>query len=189
MQMKYFIVSLLILIPAILILSSFLNKEKLQDGTLSTTYVLDKLGDFSYPVGKKLAKRHKMKFAGADSVWNEHKPTILRLTFQLWTKEPLNRERARKIIVDCIDEYVSAINNAEPLLAQYLSHFPFSSKDIEITIYCADERGGDIYDPALVGIDVWDGRIFYRTKNPKGQYGYKSEYEETYEEAKEILKN
>ncbi len=189
MKYLYFILLFLIIIPSLILLTSFFKKNDGKECATSTNDVLDRLGDFSYPIGKKLAKRHNMKFSGADSVWKNHKPAVLSLGFQLWQKEPLNREMARKIIVDCIDEYVSAINNAELLLAQYLSHFPFSHKDVSITILCSDERGGDIYDPAISVMSAYRGQIYYSTDDPDHKYRYKSEFEETYEEAKEILKN
>ncbi len=173
----------------VIFLTSFLKQRDGEKGTLSTTYILDKLGDFSYPVGKKLAKRHKMKFSGADSVWKDHKPTLLRMTFQLWQKDPLDVKAARRIAVDCLDEYRNQINNSELVLAPYLSHFPFTNNDIYIVIFCADQTGRTLYDPAISVISASRGKLQYTTNDPEKKYSYKSEYEETYEEAKEILKN
>ncbi len=180
--MKPLLFSLFIFIPNILFASfSFFFCAK-------SNLPLNEISDFSYPVGKRLAIRHKMNFTGSNSRWIERKTEMLSLGFQLRRKKPFDIKEARRLIIDCMDEYLTAINQSEKTLGPYVTHFPFSNKDIEIGIFFSDNEGGTVYDPDISVVSAYDGILYYRTNAPEHRYRYKMKYDETYLEAKEKLK-
>ena len=83
--------------------------------------------------------------------------------------------------------YLEAANHDE-VLRPHLRDYPFTPKNLELTIYNQKEDGRDIYYPYICIVDSREGKIGYCTKDETKKYGYKTEKYETYDEAVAILK-
>jgi len=89
-------------------------------------------------------------------------------------------ERARRLIVDCSEDYLKRINSSEKV-RQYLSHYPFSSNGLNfrISFHNPDER-------AIRLIILTKGKICYSAYN-EDKSDLIDQHVETYEEAREIV--
>src|SRR4051812_9185304 len=106
--------------------------------------------------GRKIAKKHGMRVAGigggaVDGI------TSMSVSFDRWG--PLmSREMARKLSVECIDQFVENVNE-DHAVRQYLSIYPFPRDMVSIYIFNRDEVGGEVYDPAITVIIIGNGKI------------------------------
>lgn len=136
-------------------------------------------------MAKKLSKRHKMRVIGmtgglADCV------NILGLSFQI--QGPLAKEQLREILIDCVEEFLAIINSNERLRPN-LKNYPFSPKEIEITLFVIGRNEEDIFDPFIGVAYTTGGKLVYNTVDKDDTFSYKSEAEESYEEALNIVKS
>lgn len=136
--------------------------------------------------GKILGTKYHMRqcatgLGGMDKLW------MMALSFERYG-EPLTENEARKLIINCIDDFLAAVNNDEqikPLLQDY----PFTAKNLEMEIFNYD-KDRILHRFPYIGI-VMDstGEIGFLTKEKSAQYGYYTEKYETYDEAVAILKS
>jgi hypothetical protein len=101
--------------------------------------------------------------------------------------KPYTIQESRAVIVDCIEELLSEINNDQEI-RPYLKEYPFTPKNVSLTIISYDENGYDLVDPDLSVVSSSRGEINYSTTDPKNSYKYKLDIYESYEEAVAILK-
>lgn len=135
-------------------------------------------------MAKNLSNRHHMQVIGI-SGGMMGTVNILGLDFQI--PGPLTKDKLRKILIDCVEEFLVAIN-ADEKLRPFLKNYPFTEKEIEIVIFVSDKNGRELYDPDISVASAVDGKIYFNTvdKNkPKGPY--KEWFEEDYETAKAIV--
>ena len=99
----------------------------------------------------------------------------------------LTEDEARKLIISAVDDYLESVNHDE-VLRPHLRDYPFTPKNLELTIYNYEEDGKDIYYPFNHVVNNREGRIGYFTKEESKKYGYKTTKHETYDEAVAILK-
>lgn len=110
---------------------------------------------------------------------------VLGLSFQI--KGPVTKEFLRKILVDCVEEFLTLINGNERL-RPFLKNYPFTANEIEIAIFVVDERGESIYHPEIGVANEFKGTITYRTSEKDVLAGYKSKVVEDYDTALKIVK-
>lgn len=134
-----------------------------------------------------LGKRHHLRFMGmgegaVDGI------TSMSISFQR-LGPPLDRATARALIVDCADQFLHTINQ-DPELKKFLNTHPFPREKTSVLIFSYDEKGYNVYDPAICIVGISNGIIEYDTKAPgPGQEGrYETKVRETYEEAVAILR-
>jgi len=136
-------------------------------------------------VEAKLTKRYKMKAISATSgmagCFN-----VVGLGFQI--KGPLTKEQLRKILIDCVEEFLTTIN-ANERLRPFLKTYPFTEKGIIITLFISDSKGKDIYDPEIMVATSYHGHVSYATKAKDQEFGYKQEFDEDYETAFKLVKD
>jgi len=135
-------------------------------------------------VAAKLSKRYNMQVIGvtgglADCV------NVLGLSFQI--RGPLIKEELRRILVDCVEEFLIPINTNERL-RPFLKNYPFTSKEIEIEIFIVDDTGRRVYDPEIMLAAEYHGIVEYRTADKNTEFGYKQEMEEDYQTALSIVR-
>lgn len=106
----------------------------------------------------------------------------LNMCFQ--QKGELSVKQARKLIVYCVNEYLSAINSNEKL-KPYLTHSPFTPADIEIKIFIFKKDQTDVDEGVLSVVSEMGGKIKYRPQLEGLGLGIYQE--ETFEEAVKIL--
>lgn len=130
-------------------------------------------------VGKKLSKKHQMDCVGVGggmmgSVY------MIGLSFRVY--HPLERNEARMLVVDCVEELLKAVNRNEEI-RPYLQDYPFTTKNVSIAIYSSYPDGRDVFDPYIRVASIYKSdTIEFATKEPN-QVPYKNEYRESYQAA------
>jgi len=64
----------------------------------------------------------------------------------------------------------------------------FTIKEVQIIIYNKDKDGDEPYDPLIATGQISEGILSFRTTDPKNTFIFNNDFEETYEEALEIIK-
>lgn len=166
------------------LIAIYFNACSVQDDHLTKG---DKLSDqVIAKTGKKLAKKHHMSMGGTGGGGSEQGLTLLLMSFDK-NGNPVDISTARRLIVECVQEFLADINNNEQL-RPYLKVFPFTPANVEISIIFSDPNGGRVFDPVLEVVAAHGGKVYYRTVDPNDHYKYKSKTDETYEEALAIIK-
>jgi len=134
--------------------------------------------------GKRLGKKYNMiqccnGLAGMDKVER------IAISFNRYGI-PLTEEEARILIIDCVEDFLKAINKDEKLKV-FLRDYPFTAKNIDMAIYNFDkDNKGDLY-PSIAVVSNYEGKIGYFT-NIKSKLSYHTKKYESFEEAVAILK-
>ena len=93
-----------------------------------------------------------------------------------------NIQQARKLLLECVNEYVAEINKHEEF-KKYAHPFPFDFKNVSISILFTDKTTGMFYSPPRIATaDALEGEFSYGTApDPEGLL--ETVGEETYTEA------
>lgn len=140
--------------------------------------------DMKAKTAEELEKKHGIQTIGMGGS-SYDKIRMLHLSFQI--KEPLKKDFARELLVDCVYHLLKNINEDETI-RPFLITYPFTETNVEIAIFSVDCEGAKVYHPFLTIADIADGKINYCTKSPENRYQYKTKESETFAEAVEILK-
>jgi uncharacterized protein YqgQ len=185
--MKHLLKMLKICLPIILIfigllLISFSMKHKMNLEMSEHGKVLYK---FVAKTGDKLAKKYGSPFgigggAKKDGIW------LMALSFQRHG-DPLNEEQSRKLIINCINDFLDAVNNDEQL-KPFLKEYPFTVKNLDLTIYNYDKNQILYRFPYIAIVTNIEDKIGFFTKDESVKCGYYTKKYETYDEAIAILK-
>ena len=119
--------------------------------------------------------------ARPDGIW------LMTLSFER-VNSPISEEEARKLIIQSVDDFLLAVNSNEEL-RPYLKNYPFTVKNLSITIFNYDGKRELNFFPSIAVVKNSEGEIGFLTKIPLQKYGYHTKKYETYEEAVAILKN
>ena len=136
-------------------------------------------------VEAKLTKRYNMRTIGtiggmADRV------NMLGLSFQI--HGPLSKDKLRRILIDCIEEFLTPIN-ANEKLRPFLKTYPYTVEGLIIEIFVVDDTGKKVYDPNIMLAETFQGELKYRLVDKDTKFGYKSTEKEDYETALKIVQN
>ncbi|CDR34241.1 hypothetical protein [Criblamydia sequanensis] len=113
---------------------------------------------------------------------------VKKLSMEFQHKGILNKNELRKLLIELTDLFLEEINNNEEI-RPYLENYPFTPKNIDITIYIRDSQNQRVFYPNLCVASSLYGKLLFHTNdeaNPIAPF-YTTE-EETYEEALEKLK-
>jgi hypothetical protein len=136
-------------------------------------------------VGKKLAKKHKMDLIGVGGGMMKS-VYMIGLSFQI--HHPLNRKKGRELIVDCVEELLTAINENEEI-RPFLKNYPFTTKNVQIAIYVNDDNKREVFDPDFRVVSVFESdHISFSTVDRTNSMKYKNQYHEPYDKALAIVK-
>jgi hypothetical protein len=94
-------------------------------------------------------------------------------------------ETARKLLVESVEEYLSAIN-ASTKIQPHLHNSPFTAKNVEIVIYFRNQDGTKVPLDKIKIASANEGEMFYYVDYPE-KYTLKAIHKETYEEAVQTL--
>src|SRR5262249_35504559 len=119
--------------------------------------------------------------AGEKGVW------LMSLSFDR-RSSPLNEEESRELIVNVVNDYLQEVNK-DAALRPYLKDYPFTSKNLELSIFNSGIDGSDIYYPYINIVSNLEGKIVYYTKEETKKFGYKTKKYETWDEAVAILQS
>ncbi len=114
----------------------------------------------------------------------EGKFNYLEISFE--TNKLLEKDDARQILTECVEEFLKKINTNE--IRNYLKPYPFTHENVGIIIYINDENRSEPLHPKIALASASKGRIIYRTIDPKNTFSFKEKYEETYEQALDLVK-
>lgn len=164
---------ILLIIVSPLILSFSFFKSKSRD-------YADIAREIRGKIGKKLTKKHHMDLIGVGggmmgSVY------MIGLGFQI--HHPMDRNEARERIVDCVEELLKAINENEEI-RPFLRDYPFTTKNVQVSIYIDHPDGRPIFDPDIEIVSVFESNdITFCTVDQTNTMKYKNQYREPYQEA------
>ena|ERR1700733_1502931 len=182
--MKYLVICIF-LIFTILVCFNQINSEakSMNNEYIPAEYVIIS-DNITADLAEKLSKRYDMRVVGvrgglADCV------NILGLSFQI--QGPLTKDELRKILVDCVEEFLFSINSNEKLRPS-LRNYPFTAEGISIELFVIDRQGRTIYDPEIGVAVAKDGKLGYKTTDRNDTLKYKSRSIEDYEAALKIVR-
>lgn len=138
----------------------------------------------------KLEKKHHLQLVGVGEGLMD-RVNHLSLEFEFY--EPLDRQTARKLLVECVNEFLEIINRNEEI-RPYLKVYPFTPAEAEIVIFSVSENQEPFWDPyiTVVANETYErsGRTVaaYKTESPDKPFGYAAKYEEDYAEAVRMVK-
>ncbi len=171
---------LLFLFAFVIFSSFFLDKKNMtKNEYIPARYVVIS-DEITNKTAKILSKRHKMNFLGAGGGLAGC-VNILSLSFQIIG--PKEKEELREILIDSVETFLSFLNSNEEL-RQHLSHYPFTSKGIEIEVFIMDPSNRPIKDPNISIASTQGKSLIYMTFDSDDSYNFKSTVQEDYLEAK-----
>jgi hypothetical protein len=134
--------------------------------------------------GKILGKKYKMALSslggnGGEGIW------LMDLGFHC-ENSLLTEEEARKLIVQVVNDFLTDVNQEESL-RPYMRDYPFTPKNVDITIFNSDIEIGDCFYPFISAINSNQGKVGYFTEEEGQIYGYKTKKYETWDEAIAII--
>lgn len=135
--------------------------------------------------GKEIGIKFGMRQCGSGGGAKDGLTWLISLSFQRYDSL-LTEEEARKLIIEVVYDFLEAVNH-DAILKPYLRDNPFTSKNIELTIYNYDRDKRDVYYPFIGVVSNREGKIGYFTTEESNKYRYKTEKYETYDEAVAIL--
>lgn len=97
----------------------------------------------------------------------------------------INILEGRKLLIYCVNEYLSAIN-ADEEIRPYLAHYPFTPGDIQIRIFIRKKDRREVSIGSIAVATAIEGLLDYDIKQP-GLPSIKQIHEESYEEAVKML--
>lgn len=109
------------------------------------------------------------------------------LDFQRYGCSLLTQRDARKLIINCLNDFLEEVNKNDQL-RPFLKVYPFKPENIDMGIINYGAKGEDVFDPYIGTISAYLGKMEYLTHDPNDDCKYKTIIQETYEEAVAILK-
>jgi hypothetical protein len=134
-------------------------------------------------VAKTLSRRHGMSCVGSGGAMM-YQVEYLDLTFSM--NRPLNKEEARSIIIDSVDEFINSVNK-DVKLRRFLEVYPFCPKNISVGILLTNYDGTNLFHPQLTTVGFVNGNVLYITDDKENSWKHKEKIKESYDEAKRIL--
>lgn len=99
----------------------------------------------------------------------------------------ISKEKARQIIVECVQDYMREINTCEELCS-YFRDYPISTKNIDIGLQIREPNQKKPSYPNLCCVRTCDNEILYKTVNPKQPDLCYIEEKEGFEDAVKLIK-
>ncbi|MEX0962286.1 MAG: hypothetical protein WDZ28_05475 [Simkaniaceae bacterium] len=131
---------------------------------------------------KKLNEKKKLVLIGTGGQMM-YKIEMLAMSFNYYQEVDL--ETARELLVESVEEYLSAINSNQEVRS-YLFNYPFTAKNIEITIFFRNPDGSNAASEKINIAAANQGKLIYYIDSPD-KHTITAIYRETYEEAKEAI--
>ena len=94
-------------------------------------------------------------------------------------------ETTRRLLVDSVQEYLSAINSNEEIRS-HLHNYPFTAQNVEIVIYFYNPDGSKVPPGKITIAAANQGKVVYYIDDPE-KHTIRSLHEETYEEALKLV--
>ncbi len=147
-------------------LLSFNEKSQLSEGH---QLVLDLFENTS----QKLGEKYDIHYIG-NTIDGQY--GYLEIDFTVYRK--LSKEEARHMLIECLEEFLSDINN-NTKLKPHLKNHPFTTKNVGIVFYISDTNGDKLFHPEICVARYSSKDLEFITNDPDQKYKYKEHYEET----------
>ena len=109
---------------------------------------------------------------------------MLSVTFRCY--QAVDTTKARKLLIECVQELLTEIN-ATKELESCLSVFPFTEKNVSVSLLFVDKSTGHFYKyPLLASGNMDRGKINYFIERDKNEF-LEGSGDETYEEALKVV--
>ncbi len=131
-------------------------------------------------------KEYGLKPCGSGASMPNGPIKTIRLSFD--TRKAHTKDQLRELLINMAQLMVQQVEDNEEI-QKFIKNPPFTVNNAEIIIFNHDEKGLQVYDPCIGVAQISNSKLWYVTNDPNGSIKYKNEYEETYEEALELLKN
>lgn len=173
------------------ILSSFLSTSFLKnslfwfdDDDKYLTKAERSVNKVLYQTSQSIEKKYKIKPGGTGISMPGGIVRNLGLAYHL--RKELSKEQLRELTVLFAEELLHQINSNEDI-QPFLVKRPFTIENVSIIIHNHDKKGFSLYDPEISVSHLADGVIEYKTDDPEDEFKYKNRYEETYEQALQLI--
>jgi hypothetical protein len=110
---------------------------------------------------KDIKSRYNLQLDGSGGAMMED---IKEVSLMYHSYQTLKLEQARIMIVDCAENLLNRINS-DLKIRPYLHNYPFTIKNIELTLGFYDHKGGFVKDEYIASVALLDGTIFYAQFN------------------------
>jgi hypothetical protein len=139
-----------------------------------------------HKLSKKMERQFNMSVIGSNVGMPGGVIQLLGLEFQIYKK--LTKDEARKILIECSREFLIEINRDENI-RNNLKNYPFTDKNIEITLYIYEPSRESIYYPDIDTAAMNQGRLKFTTTDKENIHVYKTREYELFDEALKIIEN
>ena len=131
---------------------------------------------------ERLEKQKKLHLVGTGG---EMMDDIQMMAMSFYFYSIVDADVARNLLITSVEEYLSVINTNEKI-KPYLHNYPFTAKNVEVTIFFYNSDGSNI-SPGAISIATADkGKVIYYVDDPE-KHTFKTLYEESYEEALKLV--
>lgn len=174
----------IILSVILFIFTGFMMSNNKQDHNMSKGEQL--VNNILAKTAKIIEKKYNIKPSGTGAAMPGGPIQELTLCFN--TRSPNTKEQLRYLLIKSAHELQKqVIENKD--IQEFLKERPFKISNIQIIIYNCDKNGREIYDPAISTAEISHDRLNYNTIDPNDSFKYKSEYEESYQDALKLLQD
>ena len=125
------------------------------------------LYEYANKIGKKLEKKYEMYSLGVGGGATPEGIWLMSISFNRYGK-PITETEARKLIISCVDDFLDSINNNDEL-RPFLKEYPFTSKNLDITIFNFNNNDFLYLFPLIAVVNNSRGKIGYFTEDPSTQ--------------------
>jgi len=96
--------------------------------------------------------------------------------------QPISKEKARQILLECAQDYIQEINNKKEL-RPYLRDYPVTAKNIDLSLSIHDRNGDQVFYPNIGYASLSMGKLRYTTRDINDPENVNTVERETFEEA------
>ena len=139
----------------------------------------DRLGNQVVVAFGKKMQQEGLQLIGIGGAEREEKTWLFCLVF--YAHFDLTIPKSRKLLVKMTDEFLQLVNTNEQL-RPYLSEYPFTDKNLEISVIAIDDK-----PEFLFSAKIHHSNVYYTKANPNGGL-LLTEFKETYDEAVQRVK-
>src|SRR5690606_25696034 len=114
----------------------------------------------------RISKKHKMRVVGIDGGLAG---TINLLGVDLQAVGPLSKEKIREALVDCVEEFITTINDCEEL-RPFFRDGVFDASNVNVAIQVIDANGCGVMHPNICMSSAICGHVIFRTEDKNTLY-------------------
>lgn len=130
----------------------------------------------AYAISHSLANKFEkigLTFSGISEASKDGKYQTIELLFN--TTKTLTKAQGKKLILECAEDALTAFNSSFDL-RPYMNEYPFTGKNINISIYVKPNQGKEVFYPDVCIFNFFDNSIEYATRlNENSNLSYETD--------------